>query len=170
MRPALNVSVFVLASLAVSACGGSVSTTSSHGQTSVLPGTSPVQAYTQVARQIKGCWFKPSDPVLPRHVFRAEAPADGPQAGQTVVVIYDRAPDGRLGLKAYTVSFLKRGKGTVVTTQNHKLPYALAQKLTGDVGYWVQGGVTCEGPPGADAPTRGSFGGPQPRVSTPPPS
>lgn len=143
----------------VAGCGASSTVPSSSGQTSILPGVSPAQAYTMVARQIKACWFNPTDPVLTRHVFRAEAGAGGAQGSETNVVIYDRTPDGRRGLKAYSVAFEKRGKGTVVNTANHRLAYALGQKLTADVGYWIQGGANCDGPAAAASPARGSYGG-----------
>ena len=156
--------LFVAAALA--GCGGAPSAQVAHGQKSVLPGTAPAEAYALVARQVKGCWFNPANPVLTKHVFRAEAPAGG-APGQTMIVIYDQTPDGKRGLKAYSVLFEPRSKGTSVTTQNHKLAYGLAQKLSSDVGYWIQGGANCDGPaPTATAPSRGSFGGPRP-VSTP---
>lgn len=158
--------VIGLAALAASACGSSTVSTGSgpgpagHGQTSILPNTTPAQAYTMVARQIKACWFKPSDPVLTKHIFRAESPPG--RNATTTVVIYGTGPDGRRGLKSYTIDFEPRSKGTLVKTANLKLPYALAQKLTGDVGYWVQGGANCDGP----TPTRtGPDGRPVPRGS-----
>lgn len=151
----------------LSACGTSapdvapgatpVSAPVTHAQRAILPNTNPAQTYAMVARQVRACWFNPQDPVLTRHIFRAEAPAGRGQAGQTRIVIYERAPDGRLGLKAFTVNFEPRRKGTVVTTANHRLPSALGQKMSADVGYWVQGGPNCDGPAPAAAPARGSF-------------
>lgn len=159
MRKSISlVSAAVVAGL-VTGCGASSGPPSSSGQTSILPGVSPAQAYTMVARQIKACWFNPTDPVLTSHVFRAEAGAGSAQAAQTNVVIYDRTPDGKRGLKAYSVAFEQRGKGTVVNTANHRLAYALGQKLTADVGYWIQGGANCDGPAASASPARGSYGG-----------
>lgn len=159
MRELLSLCSAVIAAGVLAGCGASSTVPSSSGQTSVLPGVSPAQAYTTVARQIRACWFNPTDPVLTRHVFRAEAGAGGPQVPETNVVIYDRTPDGKRGLKAYSVAFEKRGKGTVVNTANHRLPYALGQKLTADVGYWIQGGANCDGPAATASPARGSYGG-----------
>jgi hypothetical protein len=118
-----------------------------------------------VARQIKLCWFKPADPVLPNHVFRATVPPSGAVDPKTSIVIYDQTPEGRRGLKAYSIDFVPRGEGTVVTTQNHKLAYPLAQKLTADVGYWIQGGANCDGPTPATAP--GPAARPQGRLAPP---
>jgi len=153
-------------SVLLAACGGSVpAAPSTGGQRSVLPATTPVQAYSMVARQMKGCWFNPADPILTKHIFRAEAGAGGASGSDTKIVVYDRANDGRLGLKAYTVAFEPRSKGTIVTTQNLRLPSALGQKLTSDIGYWIQGGTTCDGPATADTTPRGSIRGPSSRVS-----
>ncbi len=165
MRALTSICIAVFATGSLAGCGASPTAPAASGQTSVLPGVSPAQAYTTVARQIKACWFNPTDPVLTRHVFRAEAGAGSSPNSQTNVVIYDRTPDGKRGLKAYSVSFEQRGKGTVVDTANHRLPYALGQKLTADVGYWIQGGATCDGPAAAASPARGSFVGPQQSVS-----
>lgn len=118
----------------------------SHGQRSVLPDTSVRQAYTMLGRQIKACWFNPADPVLPEHIFRAEAPPTGAPDPTTKITVYTRGPDGRLGLRAYSIRLEPQSGGTAVTTENHKLDYPLAQKLTADVGYWIQGGSTCNDP------------------------
>lgn len=165
-NPAGYITVISL-SVLLAACGGSVpAAPSTGGQRSVLPSTTPVQAYSMVARQMKGCWFNPADPILTKHIFRAEAGAGGASGSDTKIVVYDRADDGRLGLKAYTVAFEPRSKGTVVTTQNLRLPSALGQKLTADIGYWVQGGATCDGPASASPSPRGSFRGPPSRATS----
>lgn len=170
MRFLSNISAITLCGALLAGCGGVTATApQSHGQTSVLTGTAPAQAYALVARQIKACWFNPTNPVLTRHIFRADAPAGGGATSQTNVVIYDKTPDGKRGLKTYSVLFEKRNKDTVVKTQNHKLPYALAQKLSADVGFWIQGGANCDGPvPVAAAPSRGSYAPSSQRVASPP--
>jgi hypothetical protein len=149
--------------LFAAACGGPSVSPAPSGQTSVLPGVSPAHAYTLVGRQVRTCWFNPADPVLTRHEFRAEAGAGNDQ--QTNIVIYERTREGKLGLKAYTVSFEPRGDGTVVNTSNLKLPYALGQKMTADVGYWIQGGANCDGPAAGAGSARGSSAPPGPQVS-----
>lgn len=144
----------LLAAGLLAGCGGSSlgPTAVAHGQRSVLPGTSAPAAYTMLGRQIKACWFNPADPVLPDHIYRAEVPATGAPDPSTKIVIYTKAPDGRLGLRAYSIKLEPQGGGTAVTTENHKLDYPLAQKLTADVGYWIQGGNVCEGTAPAGTP------------------
>lgn len=169
MRILTKISAVMFCGGLLAACGGTATTSpQGHGQKSILPGTAPAQAYALVARQIKACWFNPTSPVLTNHIFRAAAPAGGAATSQTNVVIYSKTPDGRRGLKTYSIKFEPRNKGTAVETQNHKLPYALAQKLTADVGYWIQGGANCDGPaPVASSPARGSYAPSSQRVSTP---
>jgi hypothetical protein len=156
LRRPIRSCLAVIAVGALAACGTSAVApgpqVAGHGQVSILPSTTPSQAYTMVARQIKACWFDPADPVLTHHVFRADAPAE--TGATTVIKIYGRTPEGRRGLKEYSIEFAPRRNGTAVTTANHKLPYALAQKLTSDVGYWIQGGANCSGPAPSGPPPR----------------
>lgn len=147
-RAAFHIIAILGAGLAAGCSASTVGPTAvSHGQRSVLPDTSVPAAYTILGRQIKACWFNPADPVLPEHIFRAEVPATGAPDPTTRIIVYTKAPDGRLGLKAYTVSLERQGSGTAITTENHKLDYPLAQKLSADVGYWIQGGSTCNNGP-----------------------
>ena len=112
-----------------------------HAQTTVVAGSSPTDVYAKLAGRVKNCWLNPADPVLTKHIFHAEASPDG---SATNIVIHERAPDGRRGLKAYTINFESRGRDTKVVTANQRLPYALSQKLSADVGRWVQGSTLCE--------------------------
>ncbi len=169
----------LLAAGALSACGTSAPSVDTgvtpdatpaaapvtHAQRAVLPDRSPAQTYAIVARQVRACWFNSRDPVLTRHLFRADAPARGSKETQTRIVIHERAPDGRLGLKAFTINFDRKGKGTAVTSANHRLPAALGQKMSADIGYWVQGGTKCDGPAPAAGAARGSFVRPTPRTN-----
>lgn len=134
------------------ACGTAMVASPGHGERAVLPDTKPAQAYAAVARQIRRCWFDPTDPVLPGHVFRAEVPPAGAPDPRTRVVIRERTPEGEDGLRAYSIRFERSRGDTRVTTENHRLDYALAQALSADVGYWVQGGAGCDGPESAAAP------------------
>jgi len=141
------------------------------GQQSFLPNVRPAEAYALVARQVRACWFNPADPVLTKHEFRAEAGAGGASGNETAIIIYERATGNQkgLGLKAYVIRFEKRGKGTAVRAQNQRIHPVLAQKLSADIGYWIQGGQGCEGPPPSPAtPPRGSFA--VPGAQLPPPT
>ena len=150
----------------LAACGATGSGSQvpvSKGPTTVVKGNTPVQLYSHIARQVHTCWLNPSDPVLTRHVFRAEAPAGGGRGGQAAsIVIHDKTRDKKLGLKAFSIDFRPVRDGTQIVTQNHNLPYALGQKLVSDVGYWAQGGGNCDGPAqSAGIVPRGSVAGPR---------
>lgn len=140
-------------------CGGGPSTgagpTVSQGPTTIIPDRSPVQLYTDLARLVNTCWLNPARPVLPNHESRADAPA-GAAAGAVHLGIWEKLPDGKRGLKAFSISFEPRGKGTVINAENHKLPYPVGQKLVADVGYWAQGGQGCDAAPASTSPPAGS--------------
>ena len=154
------------ATCALTACGatgsgGSRGAAVSQGPTTIVKGSTPVQLYSHVARQVRGCWFNPSAPVLTKHVFRAEAGAASTGANATKIVIYDKAPNRKLGLKAFSIDFKPVGGGTKISAENQRLPYALGQKLVSDVGYWAQGGANCDGPVQTSGGPRGSVSGPR---------
>ncbi len=135
--------LWTVAAAAVVAVGGCRSTTNvpiARGPVTTVAG-SPAEVYSRVARQIRACWFKPSDPVLTKHVFRAEAAPDG---STTNLAIHEQTPEGRRGLKAFSVAFEPRGRNTSVTAQNHRMPYALGQVLVADVGRWASGNPICD--------------------------
>lgn len=166
MMKLLRMAAIFAAACALSACGatgsgGSRDTPVSQGPTTIVKGSTPVQLYSHVARQVRGCWFNPTAPVLTKHVFRAEAGAASAGAKTTNIVIYDQAPDRKLGLKAFSIDFEPVGGGTKINAQNQRLPYALGQKLVSDVGYWAQGGANCDGPAQASGGPRGSVSGPR---------
>lgn len=132
--------------------------------TAAVIGERPAQVYAKIARRARACWFKPGDPVLTKHEFRAEAKGDGSSAD---INIYEVGAKNRFR-KAYVVKFRSRSDGTQIGTDNKLLPYALAQKMTADVGRWAQGNEACEGKATAVG-GRGSYGQPQP-ASAPPAS
>ncbi|MEM8745017.1 MAG: hypothetical protein AAGF14_10315, partial [Pseudomonadota bacterium] len=99
--------------------------------------------------------------VLTKHVFRGEAGAATTGANATRIVIYDETPDRKRGLKAFSIDFAPTRGGTRINSENHRLPYALGQKLVSDVGYWAQGGGNCDGPVRPSGGPRGSVSGPR---------
>ncbi|MGI9381648.1 MAG: hypothetical protein ACR2PO_00715 [Methyloligellaceae bacterium] len=137
----------------LSACRSSTATVPvARGPVTVVSGK-PTEVYSQVARQIRGCWLKPSDPVLTKHTFHAEAAPDG---SATNIAIHERTTDGKRGLKAFTVVFQPRdSRNTTVVAENHRLPYALGQVLVADVGRWASGDSTCAAAI-SQGPSRGS--------------
>lgn len=153
-----------LLAVLLSACGTSGGTSGnapvSAGPVTTVKGSTPTQLYSHMARQVRTCWLNPRDPVLTKHVFRGEAGAGGPSGAETKIVIHEQTPDLKRGLKAFSINFAPVRGGTRVEAQNHKLPYALGQKLVADVGYWAQGGPNCDGPaPAAGTALRGSISG-----------
>lgn len=155
-------------SVMLAACGTtgnsvtSGNTPVSQGPVTIVKGTTPVQLYSHVARQVRACWFNPTNPVLTKHVIRGEAGAGGASGVSTSIVIHEQTKDRKRGLKAFSIDFTPIRNDTRVITQNHKLPYALGQKLMSDVGYWSQGGPNCDGPSQtASGVSRGSISGPR---------
>lgn len=162
----LQITAAFAAACMLSACGATGSSGSrgrpvSQGPTTIVKGSTPVQLYSHIARQVRSCWFNPTDPVLTKHVFRAEAGAASAGAKTTKVVIYDQAPNRKLGLKAFSIDFDPVAGGTRINAENHRLPYALGQKMVSDVGYWAQGGANCDGPVRASGGPRGSVSWPR---------
>ena len=165
MMKALGTASIFAAACILSSCGatssGSGSAPIAQGPTTIVKGSTPVQLYSHIARQVRGCWFNPSSPVLTKHVFRGEAGAATTGAKATRIVIYDETPDRKRGLKAFSIDFEPVRGGTKINSQNQRLPYALGQKLVSDVGYWAQGGANCDGPVQASGGPRGSVSGPR---------
>lgn len=158
--------VTALAGLAVllAACGatgvrgtsestpGPVSVRASGGPVTIVKGRSPAQLYNHIARQVRACWFNPRDALLKGYVFHGEAGAGGRSGTATNIEIYTQTPDGKRGLKAFSIDFVDERVSTRVVAENHKLPDALGSKFVADVGYWTQGGTNCNGPAQAAVP------------------
>ncbi|MGE3626323.1 MAG: hypothetical protein AB7G34_08115 [Hyphomicrobiales bacterium] len=157
--PVAAILLFFAAPLA--GCGGAPSAGSggavSQGPTTIVPDRLPIDLYTDIARNVNACWMNAARPVFTNHESRADAPATGVDRGSAKLAIYERTPDGQRGLKVFSISFEPRGRGTVINSENLKLPYPLGQKLMSDVGYWAQGGQGCDAASAPAAP------GPQPR-------
>jgi hypothetical protein len=167
MARVVQTAVALAAVCALAACGatgggGGGQAPVSQGPVTIVKGSTPVQLYSHIARQVRACWFNPRDPVLTKHVFRAEAGAGGPRSSVTNIEIHERTRDSKRGLKAFTINFVDVRDGTQIITQLPKRPYTLGQKLAADVGYWAQGGPNCDGPDRASgAVPRGSVAGPR---------
>ena len=66
----------------------------------------PVDAYVLLGGRIKTCWFNPSDPLFPDHVYRADVAPDG---SKVKITIHDRRNLGRAGKLAYSIDFHRQG-------------------------------------------------------------
>ncbi|MGI9385979.1 MAG: hypothetical protein ACR2OX_00980 [Methyloligellaceae bacterium] len=102
----------------------------------------PISVYTDVARQVRTCWFAPGNPILKGHVFFAKTPQEK-KVAEARITISTIARDGRRGLKAFTIDFVSRRKGTRVRTDNFRLPPALVVQLERDIRRWTDGETGC---------------------------
>lgn len=151
----------IAASGVLGACGsGGGDAPVSQSPSMIVKGSAPAELYSHIAKQVRACWLNPADPVLTKHIFRAQAGAGGPSGSATNIVIYEQTKDFKRGLKAFSIDFKPLRDGTQLSARNHRLSYTLAQKLNSDIGYWVQGGVSCDGP-AAGVALRGSVSGPR---------
>lgn len=132
----------VLSSAVLAGCGsGATNEPLAHSGSAVVKGELPSEVYARIAKLVRVCWFKPTDPILSKHVFYAKAPADGTTAS---IIIFEASSQNKRGPKAYEIAFNRRIKATQIDTINRRLAYALAQKLSADVNRWSQGNKTCE--------------------------
>jgi hypothetical protein len=146
--------VLALTALWLAGCGGGRST----GSASVAEGESvgaipayrssrmsiatakPVDAYVLLGGRIKTCWFNPSAPLFPEHVYRADVSPDG---GKVKITIHERRNLGRAGKLAYTIDFHQQGAYTIVTTENRLMTPEQAAKMQFDINRWKGGQTNC---------------------------
>jgi len=165
VRRIIECAVLSCIAIGLAACGGLTKEPIAHSGSAVVMGKPPAEVYTKIARQVRTCWFKASDPVLTQHIFHATAPADGTGA---VISIYEADKKRSRGRRAYSIAFKRRLKATQIETENRLLSYALAQKMTADVNRWAQGSEACESfSDSAPASGRGSHSGSTPAISRP---
>ncbi|HUU67352.1 MAG TPA: hypothetical protein VMW57_08765 [Methyloceanibacter sp.] len=138
--------------LGLSACGRSGGSASVASEESVgtvpaynttrmsIATAKPVDAYVLLGGKIKTCWFNPSDPLFPEHVYRADVKPDG---GKVKITIHDRRNLGRAGKSAYAIDFVQEGARTVVTTQNRTMTPEQAAKMQFDIDRWKAGQTNC---------------------------
>lgn len=126
--------------------GDPVAVVAQAGPSTTVKGTTPVQLYSVLARQVRSCWLNPAKPLLRKHVFRGEAGAGGASGSETSIVIHEQTPDLKRGLMAFSIKLAPMRGGTRVMAQNHKIPEPLGQKFVQDVSFWAQGGSGCGSP------------------------
>jgi hypothetical protein len=116
-------------------------TTGSTGPSSVsLLRAKPLDAYVFLGGNIKRCWFNPTDPLLPKYVYRADV---SPEGGKVKITVHQRANLGRAGLTTYVIDFKQSGPSTIITTENLKMPPELAAKMQFDIDRWKRGASNC---------------------------
>ncbi|MEX2166047.1 MAG: hypothetical protein WD852_03375 [Methyloceanibacter sp.] len=100
----------------------------------------PMDAYVFLGGRIKTCWFNPSDPLLPDHVYRADV---SPNGSKVQITVHDARNLGRAGATAYVIDFKQEGRSTVVTSANRKMTPELAAKMQYDIERWKRGETNC---------------------------
>lgn len=124
-------------------------------RTALVIGSKPSDLYALIARRIRGCWFDSSDPVLTHHEMRKQMNADS----TGIEVAINELGAGKSSPVVYAIAFKPDARGTRINMENLRLPYALGQKLSADIGRWAQGNLNCESfaDPGSANDVRGSF-------------
>ena len=106
-----------------------------------LPGTKPIDAYLLLGGKIKTCWFNPTGPLLPYHMYRADVSPEGDTAK---IGVYEMTRQKRPGAIAYLIVLQEeRGGVTSVKTQNRKMPQEAAARLRYDVERWTRSDGSC---------------------------
>lgn len=100
----------------------------------------PVDAYVMLGGRAKTCWFNPSAPLFPDHVYRADVAPDGQKVK---ITIHDKRNLGRAGKLAYTIDFHQQGASTIVTTKNLTMTSEQAAKMQFDINRWKSGQQNC---------------------------
>lgn len=145
---------FTAAGLLLTACGGSRSagsaTVAAEEPVGAVPAyntsrmsiatAKPVDAYVLLGGRIKTCWFNPSTPLFPEHVYRADVSPDGQKVK---ITIHNKIKLGRAGKLAYTIDFDQQGGHTIVTTKNLTMTPEQAAKMQFDINRWKGGQTNC---------------------------
>jgi hypothetical protein len=105
-----------------------------------ISGAKPVDAYVALGGRIKSCWFNADMPLLRDYVYRADVSPDG---NKVQITIHTRQALGRPGAATYAIDFRQEGSATVVSTENRKMPPALATKMQYDIDRWKRGESNC---------------------------
>jgi len=105
-----------------------------------LPGLKPIDVYLVLGGKIKTCWFNPTGPLLPYHMYRAEVSPEGDTAK---IGVYEMTRQKRPGAIAYFIVLQEERGFTSVKTQNRKMPQEAAARLRYDVERWTRGDGSC---------------------------
>jgi hypothetical protein len=103
----------------------------------------PVAVYTQLAQQIRACWFTPVTSKLTNHGFHAEvSPNDNDNAK---IIIYEKDPQGKRGVQAFRINISGGSGGSTVHSENRRLDQALDVAFKSDLARWSKGDHACKG-------------------------
>ncbi|MGB0086799.1 MAG: hypothetical protein WBP94_15685 [Rhodomicrobiaceae bacterium] len=122
---------------------GNLFTTSAYASDTSQWDEPPVDVYTQLAQQIRACWFTPGASKLTNYGFLAQV-----EPGETqdaTIIIYEKATDGGRGLQAFRIGISAGLAGSTVKAENRKLDAKLDTEFKSDLVRWSQGNQNCQG-------------------------
>lgn len=111
------------------------------------PEGSATELYTLIARGAVGCWFGGAGPLKKDYIYHAEADAPS-RGGKAEIIVHVRDPSqpNPRGAKAYRIKIDPKDEvSATITTENLKMPEAVAAAMAADVARWSRGDQGCEG-------------------------
>lgn len=106
----------------------------------------PTEVYERVGRGAVSCWLGGKGPLKGSHVYEAEAES-AHKGGRAEIAIRERdpgAPNPR-GVKAFRIAIEPAGEDkAAITTENLRLPDALARQMIRNVEAWGAGTEGCD--------------------------
>ncbi len=103
----------------------------------------PVDVYTQLAQEIRACWFTPGKSKLTNHGFYADVLPDDKDNAK--IIIYEKDPEGRRGVQAFRIDISGSAGGSTVKSENRRLDKALDLAFKSDLARWSKGEQGCKG-------------------------
>lgn len=103
----------------------------------------PIDVYTQLAQQIRACWFTPGKSKLTNHGFHAEVPPNDNDNAK--IIIYEKDPEGKRGVQAFRINITGNSSGSTVQSENRRLDKALDTAFKSDLVRWSKGDQSCKG-------------------------
>jgi hypothetical protein len=99
----------------------------------------PTTVYARLAAHIKACWLNRSHPALADHKFTAAADPGGAAA----ITLYQKVEGAKLGIASFRIKITKDSGGSVVRSENVKLPETVKAAMLFDIANWAKGGEGC---------------------------
>ena len=108
----------------------------------------PTELYTRIARGALTCWFGASGPLKGAYMYHADA-APPSKGGRSEIIIRTKDKDAAdpRSLRAYRITIAPGKSGSVLETENVKIPEPLATSLGADVRRWAADDEGCSAAP-----------------------
>lgn len=113
-------------------------------QSTGSPAAAPIETYARIARGANMCWFGASGTLRSSHIFQADVkPAS--EGGLAEIAIHERVSgqSSPLGYVAYRIHIKGSETHSEVTTENIRMPEAMALTMRSDIEAWHSGSSTC---------------------------